>query len=325
MAAEDAVCSFAIPAPGTSPSPTNEDRVSSATPGNTRTQLLNVADTVWTLERMNEESPLPLSERVNLLRSHYELQQLKEENLDIPKRDRSFLYLQEEPSATVLLVPGGHSTPAQYFKLGRHLYRAGMTVYCSLLPNEAAVGAQQGGVPWQLSLAELEMRYGMLELLNVPIHVVGSSFGSILGVNLAARHEVASLTLLSPPMNPKLKFSERMALTWGRLFPRLFERMITDSPHRWKADRYSAVAEACKQLRGLQAPVLAIHAADNPEVGSAGLKRVARTMGNRAKTVLLDKGGHLLLEGPESASVTKQVQEFIQSSLKTQAPSRSQD
>ncbi len=304
---------------------TNEDHVSSAIPGNTRTQLLNVSDTVWTLERINEESSLPLEERVNLVRSHYELQQLKEENLDIPKRDRSFLYLQETPSATVLLVPGGHSTPAQYFKLGRHLYRAGMTVYCSLLPNEAAVGAQQGGVPWQLSLAELEMRYGILALLDVPIHVVGSSFGSILGVILAARHPVASLSLLSPPMSPKLKFSERMALTWGRIFPRLFERMITDSPHRWKADRYSAVREAGKQLRGLQAPVFAIHAADNPEVGPAGLKHVARTMGGRANTVLLEKGGHLLLEGPESVTVTKQVQEFIQSNLKSQARNRSRD
>lgn len=309
----------------TYPTPTNEDRVSSATPGNTRTQLLNVSDTVWTLERLNEENPLPLAERVNLLRSHYELQQLKEENLAIPERDRSFLYLQEKPSATVLLVPGGHSTPAQYFKLGRHLYRAGMTVYCSLLPNEAAVGAQQGGVPWQLSLAELEMRYGILELLGVPIHIVGSSFGSILGINLAAKHPVASLTLLSPPMDPKLKLSERMALTWGRLFPRLFERMITDSPHRWKADRYSAVREACKQLRGLNAPVLAVHAADNPEVGPAGLKRVARTLGSRAKTLMLEKGGHLLLEGSESATVTKQVQEFIQSNLKDPAPSPPQD
>jgi alpha-beta hydrolase superfamily lysophospholipase len=325
MVEVDAVCSFAIPAHGPSPSPTNEDRVSSATPGNTRTQLLNVSDTVWALERMNKEKALPLAERVNLLRSHYELQQLKEENLDIPKRDRSFLYLQEKPSATVLLVPGGHSTPAQYFKLGRHLYRAGMTVYCSLLPNEAAVGAQQGGVPWQLSLAELEMRYGMLELLDVPIHVVGSSFGSILCVNLAARHKMASLTLLSPPLSPSLKFSERMALTWGRLFPRLFERMVADSPHRWKADRYSAVRAASKQLRGLEAPVLALHAADNPEIGPAGIKRVAKAMGSRAKTVLMEKGGHLLLEGSESASVTKQVQEFIQSSLKDPSPSRPRD
>lgn len=284
----------------------------SAIPSKREDQFRNVADTIWTMERANQEEQLPLTERVNLLRSHYELQSLREESLDIPKRDRSFLYLQEEPAAAVLLVPGGHSTPAQYFKLGRHLYRAGMTVYCSLLPNEAAVGAQRGGVPWQLSLAELEMRYGMLELLDVPVHVVGSSFGGILGLLLADRHRLRSLTLLSPPLKPHLRLAERMALAWSRLFPRLFERMIAGSPHRWRADRYSAVREASAALSRLKLPVLALHASDNPEFGPAGLKHVERKLGGAAKTVLLEQGGHLLLEGSETARVTREVQEFIQ-------------
>ena len=286
--------------------------MSAAIPKNSEDQLLHVADTVWSMERINSDKRLPLAERVNLVRSHYELQRLREEDLEIPKRDRSFLYLQEEPSAAVLLVPGGHSTPAQYFKLGRHLYRAGMTVYCSLLPNEAAVGSQKGGVPWQLSLAELEMRYGILDLLDVPIHVVGSSFGSVLGLLLANRHPVKSLALLSPPLRPSLKFFERVALTWRRLFPRLFEKMIADSPHRWRADRYSAVREAVDAMSSLKTPVLAIHSADNPEFGPSGLRRVERSMGSRAKTVLLDKGGHLILEGSEGGNVTREVQEFIQ-------------
>ena len=294
--------------------------MSSVIPSSREEQLRNITDTVWTLERMNQESRLPLAERLNILRSHYELQRLREEDLDIPKRDRSFLYLQETPTAAVLLVPGGHSTPAQYFQLGRHLYRAGMTVYSSLLPSEAAVGEQRGGVPWQLPLAELEMRYSNLALLDVPIHLVGSSFGGILAILIAARYPVASLTLLSPPLKPHLSLRERLALGWSRLFPRLFERMIARSPHRWMADRYAAVHEASAQLSGLSAPVLAIHAKDNPELGTAGLRRVQRALGKRARTLLLDKGGHLLLDGAESARVTREVQEFIQGQRKAAAP-----
>ncbi len=299
--------------------------MSSAIPKNSEDQLQHVANTVWSMERINSDKGLPLAERVNLVRSHYELQRLREEDLDIPKRDRSFLYLQEEPAAAVLLVPGGHSTPAQYFKLGRHLYRAGMTVYCSLLPNEATVGSQKGGVPWQLSLAELEMRYGILDLLDVPIHVVGSSFGSVLGILLASRHPVKSLALLSPPLRPSLTFFERLALTWSRLFPRLFEKMIADSPHRWRADRYSAVRGAVDGLSSLETPVLALHSADNPEFGPAGLKRVERSMGARAKTVLLEKGGHLILEGSEGATVTREVQEFIQNNQGSPRKDRPRD
>lgn len=290
--------------------------MSSAIPSSREEQLRNITDSVWTLERMNQESPLPLAERLNILRSHYELQRLREEDLDIPKRDRSFLYLQETPTAAVLLVPGGHSTPAQYFQVGRHLYRAGMTVYSPLLPSEAAVGGQRGNVPWQLPLAELEMRYSNLALLDVPIHLVGSSFGGILAILIAARHPVASLTLLSPPLKPHLSFRERFALTWTRLSPALFERMISGTPHRWMADRYAAVREASAQLAGLGMPVLAIHAKDNPELGTGGLRRVERALGKRARTLLLDKGGHLLLEGPEAARVTREVQEFIQAQRK---------
>ncbi|MCP4549914.1 MAG: hypothetical protein GY835_25945 [bacterium] len=276
-------------------------------------QLQNMVNTVWGLHGANRDERLPLTERVNLLRTHYELQRIKEEELDIPQRDRSFLYLQEEPTAAVLLVPGGHSTPSQYFHLGRHLYRSGMTVYSSLLPNEAAVGSQSGGVPWQLSLAELEMRYDMLELLDVPIHIVSSSFGSILALILARKCKAASLTLLSPPLRPNLKLSERIALTWRRIIPRLFERMISSSPHRWLADRYNAVRQASQKLGEIRAPILAIHAKDNPELSPDGLKVIKKAFGeNDARIILLDKGGHGLLKGEESGRVQQEVLSFIQ-------------
>jgi esterase/lipase len=276
-------------------------------------QLQVMTDTVWGLETLNREGKLPDGEKINLLRTHYELQRFKEEQLEIPTRDRSFLYLQEAPTAAVLLVPGGHSTPAQYFHLGQHLYRSGMTAYCSLLPNEAAVGGQLGGVPWQLSLAELEMRYEMLALLGVPIHVVGSSFGGVLSLLVAGKHKFKSITLLSPPLKPYLKFTEQLALAAGRFFPNLFEKMISGSPHRWKADRYSAVRQACGGLGDLTSPLMAIHAEDNSEFSIDGLKKIRRAGGStKAKMVRLEKGGHNLLSGPEEKRVQQEVLEFIQ-------------
>jgi alpha-beta hydrolase superfamily lysophospholipase len=276
-------------------------------------KLQRMTDTVWSMERIVDEQDLPMSERVNLLRTHYEVQRVKEEELEIPTRDRSFLYLQEKPTAAILLVPGGHSTPAQYFDLGKHLYHSGMTVYSSLLPNETAIGDQQGGVPWQLSLTELEMRYDLIAKLGVPIHVVGSSFGSILAILLAAKQPVCSLTLLSCPLKLSLSFGERMALTWNRLFPRLFERMIAGSPHRWMADRYGAARKARHLLGSIKTPVLAMHAKDNKEVSADGLKavsRVRRDLG--AETLLLDEGGHLLLEGGAAQETRRRVLAFIQ-------------
>ena len=276
-------------------------------------KLQRMTDTVWSMERIVQMQDLPIDERVNLLRTHYEVQRLREEGLEVPTRDRSFLYLQEKPTAAILLVPGGHSTPAQYFDLGKHLYHSGMTVYSSLLPNETDVGEQAGGVPWQLSLAELEMRYDLLSKLEVPIHVVGSSFGSILAILLAAKQPVASLTLLSCPMKVSLGMGERLALTWNRMFPMLFEKMISGSPHRWMADRYGAARKARQLLGQIKAPVLAIHAKDNPEVSADGLKMVKRARRELgAETLLLNVGGHMLLEGSSAKEARQRVLSFIQ-------------
>jgi len=281
-------------------------------PSTTEGKLENISQTIWALEESQRSEPLPRLERLNLLRSHYEIQQLREEELEIPKKDRSLLYLNEESKSQVLLVHGGHSTPATYIQLGKNLYRMGMTVYATLLPNEETVGFQRGGVPWQLSRAELEMRYDQLAHLGGDVHVVGSSFGAVLALGLALERPVKSLTLLSPPLRPTLHFAERLALTWGRLFPRLFEKMVASSPHRWMADRYGALREARRRIRELECPILAIHARNNMELDHRGLELVrknGRNPGN--KIVLLEEGGHRLLHGKSAARVEKEILDFL--------------
>ncbi len=283
-------------------------------PSTTEGRLENLSQTIWALEENHRSEPLPPLERLNLLRSHYEIQQLREEELEIPKKDRSFLYLNESSKIQVLLVHGGHSTPASFIQLGKRLYRAGMTVYATLLPNEETVGFQRGGVPWQLSRAELEMRYDLLSHLGEDIHVIGSSFGAVLAIGLAKERPVKSITLLSPPLRPTLRFVERMALAWKRLFPNLFENMVASSPHRWMADRYSALKEARKRVRELECPILAIHARNNMELDHRGLDMVRRHARNQAsKAVLLEEGGHKLLHGKSASKVEDEILAFIQS------------
>lgn len=276
-------------------------------------QLQNMTNTVWRLERLHRERGLPPADRLNLLRTHYEIQRMKEEDLEIPERDRTFLYLQEQPTAAALLVPGGHSTPAQYFHLGRHLYRSGTTVYGVLLSNEAAVGAQRGGVPWQHTIAELEMEYERLALLDVPIHLVGSSFGGVLVALLALRRPARTVTLLSPPFRPHLSLRARSALGLRLVLPWLFERMVARSPHRWLADRFNAMREARDRLRDIEAPLLAIHARDNEELPAEGLKAIRKARGDRGDRIVeLDEGGHMLLQGPAARRVQKEILDFIQ-------------
>jgi alpha-beta hydrolase superfamily lysophospholipase len=286
---------------------------SHAVPQSREEQLQNMTNTVWQLESLHREQALPLAERIDLLRTHYEIQRMKEEDLQIPERDRTFLYLQEQPTAAALLVPGGHSTPAQYFHLGRHLYRSGMAVYGVLLSNEATVGEQRGGVPWQHTIAELEMHYERLALLDVPIHLVGSSFGGILVTLLALRRPARTVTLLSPPFKPHLSLQARLALGLRLLLPWLFERMVARSPHRWLADRFNAMREARGRLGDLKAPLLAIHAKDNEELPAEGLKAIRKARGERGdRILLLDEGGHMLLQGPAARQVQKEILDFIQ-------------
>ena len=281
-------------------------------------RLENMAQTVWSLEEANREKPLPYGERLNLLRIHYEIQRLREEQLEIPKRDRSYLYLQEGSKDQVLLVHGGHSTPAQYIQMGKALYRAGMTVYGTLLPSEETVGSQRGEVPWQMVRDELELRFDLLSHLGGRIHVVGSSFGAILSLILAHNRPVASLSLLSPPLKPHLSFAERMALTWGRLFPKLFERLVAQSPHRWMADRYSAVREARRHVSDLECPILAVHARNNMELSPSGLAVLRRGSRNaNSRALLLEEGGHSLLRGPAAPQVEKEILEFIRNVQKS--------
>ena len=111
---------------------------------------------------------------------------------------------------------------------------------------------------------------------------------------------------------------ERLALAWGRLFPRLFERLVAQSPHRWMADRYGAVREARRRLGELDCPILAIHAQNNMELNASGLKVVSK--GSRhpdTKTLLLEEGGHRLLRGPAAPRVEKEILEFLQKARKT--------
>lgn len=281
-------------------------------PSSVEGKLENISQTIWALEERQRLEPLPRVERLNLLRSHYEIQQLREEELEIPKRDRSFLYLNEESSRQVLLVHGGHSTPATYIQLGKHLYRMGMTVYATLLPNEETVGFQRGGVPWQLSRAELELRYDLLAHLGGDIHVVGSSFGAVMALGLAHARPVRSLVLLSPPLRPSLRLVERLALTGGKLFPRLFERLVERSPHRWMADRYAALREARRMIRELDCPILALHARNNMELDHRGLDLLRRWGRNEAnRLVLLEEGGHRLLHGKSAARVEQEILDFL--------------
>lgn len=281
-------------------------------PSTAEGRLENMAQTVWSLEEKNREKPLPYGERLNLLRIHYEIQRQREEQLEIPKRDRSFLYLQEGSKDQVLLVHGGHSTPAQYIQLGKALYRAGMTVYGTLLPSEEAVGSQRGEVPWQMVRDELELRFDLLSHLGGRIHVVGSSFGAIISLILALQRPVASLSLLSPPLKPHLSVTERFALTWGRLFPRLFERLVAQSPHRWMADRYSAVREARRRVPELECPILAVHARNNMELSPSGLAILRkRSRHPDSRIVMLEEGGHRLLRGPAAPQAEREILEFI--------------
>jgi len=281
-------------------------------PSSTEGRLENLSQTIWALEERQRVESLPKLERFNLLRSHYEIQQFREEELEIPKKDRSFLYLNENSESQVLLVHGGHSTPATYIQLGKNLYRAGMTAYATLLPSEETVGFQRGSVPWQLSRAELELRFDLLAHLGPDIHVVGSSFGAVLAIGLARKRPVKSLTLLSPPLRPALGLPERAALAWAKLFPRLFERMVANNPRRWMADRYSALREAKRMIRELNCPILAIHARNNMELDPRGLdsiRRQGRHPGN--KVLLLEEGGHRLLHGKSAARVEREILDFI--------------
>jgi carboxylesterase len=283
-------------------------------PSTTEGRIENMSQTVWALENLHAEEEVSPEERQNLLRTHYEIQRLKEEKQEIPKRDRSFLYLQKNSKDQVLLVHGGHSTPAQYIRLGKSLFNAGMSVYCSLLPSEESVGVQRGGVPWQFSRDALELRYDMLRLLGDRIHVVGSSFGAVLAMNLALKKPVQSLVLLSPPLKPQLKAGEGTALALGRLFPSLFEKMVARSPHRWMSDRYSALREARRHLSELDCPILAVHAKNNMEVSPQGLDVIRkRSRHADSRVLLLEEGGHQLFKGPSAARVEEETLTFLQS------------
>lgn len=268
--------------------------------------------TVWELEHRHSQKPLVRAEQIDLFRAHFEIQRMKEEDQKIPRQDRSFLYLQEKGEKSVLLVHGGHSTPSQFIELGKQLYHAGMTVYGTLLPNEESVGTQQGGVPWQLSLAELMLRYDLLSLYGSPIHVVGSSFGAVLALRLALEKPVESLTLLSPPLKPQLKLNESLSLAWGSIFKGRFEKQVADTPHRWMADRYRAVRDVRRKLGDIKCPVLAYHARDNRELTSAGLRALERSLKN-VSARLIDEGGHRLLEGPAAADLRRGIVEFVRS------------
>jgi len=116
-------------------------------------------------------------------------------------------YFKGTNGKAILLIHGWTSTPYEVRRLGKYLNENGYTVSGPLLKGHGTVPADLENILWTEWLEDIGKEYENLKKEHPKVFLGGTSIGSNLAVQLAAKHpEVAGLVLMATPY--KMKFEK---------------------------------------------------------------------------------------------------------------------
>jgi len=242
-----------------------------------------------------------------VMRSHERLQAEIEKSSAVSPEMRSQIRIRENSDSAVLLIHGSTGSPVDLRELSDVLFERGHTVHNMLLPGHGEAESELLNVKWKACLNEVAVRFGLLSRVYPDVHVVGFSFGGALAIHLGQRAKLASLTLLSAALNPRVPFFTRVLINMGLHRLPVVRRRIG-----WNLEVFDCMEKAKSQLSKVGAPIYAAHCQDDLKIDPSSLRLIQKKAKHRASRFRLFKdGGHMILESHGRETLHQEISDFI--------------
>ncbi|MFQ5923268.1 MAG: alpha/beta hydrolase [Anaerolineales bacterium] len=249
-------------------------------------------------------------------------------------RGEPFLF-QGDSGIGVLLVHGWTSAPQEMVDLGKHLAGQRHTVLGIRLPGHATRPVDLNRIRWQDWLAAVEDGYSMLDNTCEQVVVMGLSMGGALALILAASRPVAGAVAMATPYEVPPQPSVR----WLRhLLPIMRPisgvlRYVPKPPINDYKDQqayrdhvsYSVypvrsipevdrlLKELRRQIPGIRAPVLLMHAHEDRGVSPANAQSIYAQVGSTEKELVwIENSGHVITVEPARRQVYDLASSFVE-------------
>lgn len=262
--------------------------------------------TIWEIQECVKRYPDNPRYRRELLRAHF-LQHFEfDKAFHVPRDDRTFMFLQDGPSPTCLMLHGATGTPAEMRELGNYLYARGYSVYC---PRLSRTDTKERMSSWESWVTESQTA---LETVSTfapgNAFAIGLSLGGTISMILSETEGLRGIVLLAPAVFPHTSLKMKLLQLSRIAMPTVFYRVAG-----WNGEVLKAMDFVRKTGRQIEVPVLAIQATDDRHLSHRGLKFVKKhTVRTECETTLLPHGTHVLTRGPAKGEVFERVHEFLE-------------
>ncbi len=246
-----------------------------------------------------------------------------------------------------LLVHGFSGTPGEMRPLADYLVARGYAVEAPLLAGHGGTQEQLASVTWRDWVGSAETALTTLEARCRTVVLVGFSMGGAITLSLAARRRTAgiatlsALTRIKSPLTPLLPVARRFMPYVYPLRsvdvrrPEVLERLRDYMPdldvdpsnpaqvaelRRGVKVSIGAVYELNTLLRQMRAslprvtaPALIVQANHDEQIPLSSADEIYRRVGSGDKRIVrLDRGGHLILAGPDRPQACAEVGSFVE-------------
>ncbi len=265
--------------------------------------------TIWELSEAQKKNPDSPRYRRELLRAQF-LQNFEHDKaFHVPRDDRTFLFLHDEPGPVVLLLHGATGTPAEFRELGNYLYQHGISSYCPRL-SRAAVRDREAS--WESWVTQSEIALEAVTTCSSLAFVCGLSLGGAVSMILANRAPVRGVVLLAPALFPRLSLKARFLQVTRVVTPTVFYHFAG-----WNGEILKAMDFSRRNAQEIKQPLLALQAEDDNRLSSRGLRFVRRHARNSDSEIkLLPEGSHVLTRGAAKNEVFQMVAAFVERNSK---------
>ena len=242
--------------------------------------------------------------------------------------------LKGKKSAVCLLIHGLTASTQEIENLALFLHAKGYSVAAPLLPGHNTDYHELAQLGWQDWYRKVDDTYSRLK--EKEIHVIGHSMGAVLGLFLAEKKNVSSLSALVPALlyqNPMVIFTPLLQhiipfrrKNYTKYYPSRpysYADIADDEAYKrriaYKVVSLHALAESLKLIRlvkenlsTITAPALIIHSKKDHTIRPESAALVHRLIGSdKKKLVYLEKSGHIIADDVERKEVFAAIADFI--------------
>lgn len=217
---------------------------------------------------------------------------------------------QGESGVACLLVHGLTSTPFEVRELGEHLHAAGHTVVAPLLPGHGSRLLELADTSWEEWATTIDAHRQQLGEQHEHVIVGGSSMGAALALWCACRHPVAGVIGLGTPYKLPLVTHVTRVLRYVRpILPKTGGSSIANpvakrghpsyigTPARSIVEMIHLLGAMRRRLHEVTAPLLMVHAWDDPVISRNNPQKVYDSVQSHAKKLIwVHRSAHIVTE-----------------------------